>query len=169
MAQWKKPVGKSPEHPKNPHCNPPPFIHPITTMGMLLLNDHFLEFEWNMGGWRDLLGIACHHGWKPRGTRLLKQYCRIAKDKTVVWSRPVERLDRRWKGGYMSNDGQIVTARDAAALADALARSLRYIPDQEQPEETWEEDVYAPFSGPVLKNNLRMFIIFCRKGKFQIR
>ncbi len=32
----------------------------------------------------------------------------------------------RWDGGYISNDFQIVTAEDAANMADALDRSLEF-------------------------------------------
>ena len=32
----------------------------------------------------------------------------------------------RWDGGYISNDFQIVTAEDAANMADALDRSVEF-------------------------------------------
>ena len=142
-------------------------------MGIWLLNTRFMEFDWDDDLWVKLLALARLHGWKPQGTKMLKSYGRFTKDDRFLWGKPVEKWDPKWRGGYLAEedstgDRQIVATRDAAALADALARSLRQIPDERQPEKSREKDLHACFSGPLLKNNLRMFIIYCRKGRFQL-
>ena len=146
-------------------------------MGMFLLNGKFQEFDWSMVGWGRILELACAHGWKPAGTRLQNITCRfVGKDgDTIIYLWPLMKWSRRWKGGYDSNGTQIVTAPDARAMAAALARSLRHIPDEEVPPrkrvkgDEEEEEVHSYFSGKICKNNLRVFIRFCRAGAFQIR
>ncbi|MCC7519609.1 MAG: hypothetical protein IT578_10540 [Verrucomicrobiae bacterium] len=144
---------------------------------MFLLNGKFQEFDWSMHAWGRILELACAHGWRPAGTRLQESTCRfIGKDGDTCLERwPLMRWSRRWKGGYDSNDAQIVTARDARAMAAALAKSLRHIPDEEilprkkAKVDKEEEEVHSYFSGRINKNNLRVFIRFCRAGAFQIR
>jgi hypothetical protein len=53
--------------------------------------------------WQALLTLAYLYGWRPLGTEL----------DTANWSRT-----------YFSNDGQLVTAADAAGMADALSKAL---------------------------------------------
>lgn len=60
----------------------------------------------SLGQWSDILIRANKHGWEPIGTRI-----------------PASK-DPKWEGGYCSNDGQLVVAVDARALAAALDRSL---------------------------------------------
>jgi hypothetical protein len=70
-------------------------------------------------GWYMLLDLAKSNGWIPAGTiQLPVRPCyetRGSRD--------------RWGGGYCSNEAQIVTAEDAAALANALEQALDDIPD----------------------------------------
>ena len=121
------------------------------------------EFEWEQWRWPKLLRLARAHGWRPRGTSLPND--------------SEGRLDRN----YTSNDGQIVSAEDAAALADALEAALPHIPDHDAlapyqaadgmieiaprhppaPDAAW-------FSTPAGKANVAAFIRFCREGAFQI-
>jgi hypothetical protein len=66
--------------------------------------------------WAKALELARLYGWQPLGTL------------------PTPRLDfsklgADWHGVYLTNDGQIVSAEDAYALAAALERSLEDIPD----------------------------------------
>jgi hypothetical protein len=63
--------------------------------------------SFTLSQWSDILIRANKHGWEPLGTR-------IAKSK-----------DPKWEGGYCSNEGQLVVAVDARALAAALERSLK--------------------------------------------
>ena len=70
--------------------------------------------------WAKALELAGLYGWKPTGTR------------------PPSRIDfyeigAEWDGGYLTNDGQMVKAEDARALAVALERSLDDIPNENLP------------------------------------
>jgi len=121
------------------------------------------EFGWAQWHWPKLLRLAQAHGWRPRGTTL-------PGDSGGTWDR-----------NYTSNDGQIVSAEDAAALADALEAALPHIPDHDALAEYREPDgmlEIAPrhppapdsawFSTPSGKANVAAFIRFCREGAFQI-
>jgi len=79
-------------------------------MGMDLIGRNDV-FSLNWTGWRLMYETAVNNGWEPVGTE------------------PNERAPQmpdRWDGGYFSNDFQIVTAEDAANMADALDRSLEF-------------------------------------------
>ena len=101
-----------------------------------------------------------------------------------------------WNGGYASNDGQMVTAADAANLADALDTAFDDLPDQyvsifdehvdtDPLVQTVMGDLspgskvftygHAPdassvefWSGLEHKTYLRDFITYCRSGSFCI-
>ncbi len=130
---------------------------------MFLLNTKFDEFDWTMSGWGALLDLAVAHGWRPAGT--------ISRTSVRTSSRPwpFDRVLKRWRGGYDSNDAQIVTTQDARALAVALERSLRHIPDKPIKTAPEEKDPHLLLSGRATKNDIRLFITFCRRGAFQIR
>ena len=66
--------------------------------------------------WAKALELARLYGWQPLGTR---------PTPGIDFSN----LGADWLGTYLTNDGQIVTAEDAYALAAALERSLDDIPD----------------------------------------
>lgn len=66
--------------------------------------------------WAKALELGRVYGWQPMGTRLPSMY-------------ELYKLDAEWDGTYLTNDGQIVHARDAFSLAAALERSLADIPD----------------------------------------
>jgi hypothetical protein len=74
-------------------------------MGMDLLGEHGDE-RFNAFGWRECLERAVEFGWTPDGT--------VA---------PID-FPGEWKGGYCSNDYQMVTGRDARALGEALLRAV---------------------------------------------
>jgi hypothetical protein len=113
--------------------------------------------------WPKLLRLARVHGWRPRGTTL------------------PDDPGGTWDGNYTSNDGQVVGAEDAAALADALEAALPHVPDHDAlaryknadgmieiaprhppaPDAAW-------FSTPAGKANVAAFIRFCREGAFRI-
>ena len=69
------------------------------------------EAYFNIHAWPLLLKLAMTYGWQPLGTELSGE--------------------SNWDGTYFSNDLQIVTAEDAAALANALETALDDIPDHE--------------------------------------
>lgn len=89
-------------------------------------------FRWTSSGWREVLEMAESAGWEPTGT-----------------GPPRGVLKATWAGGYYSNDGQRVYARDAKRLADTLERALADTPAE-------EGDPY------------REFIAFCRAGSFRL-
>jgi hypothetical protein len=74
-------------------------------------------FRWNLIDWPKVLELGRMFGWRPAGT------IRYAEDGSP---------DPGWDGGYVTNDLQVVSAEDAAALADALERALDDIPDTPQ-------------------------------------
>ena len=82
-------------------------------------------FRWTSSGWSELLEEAEAAGWEPTGT-----------------GPPRGVLKAAWSGGYHSNDGQRVYARDAKRLADAL---------ESVAAEAYQE-----------------FIVFCRAGSFRL-
>ena len=65
------------------------------------------SFRVSNSGWPEVLAIAEKYGWKPAGTNPPKG---IKKSE--------------WDGGYHTMDGQLVTARDASALASAIDSAL---------------------------------------------
>lgn len=67
--------------------------------------------------WAKVLSLAMLYGWQPMGTRPASRI-------------EVSGLDTEdWDGTYLSNEGQIVIAKDALSLAMALEKSLDDIPD----------------------------------------
>jgi len=130
---------------------------------MIELSNGTSEFDWAQWQWPKLLRLAISHGWKPRGTTLAH-------------------AGEAWDGNYTSNDRQIVSQQDAAALADALEVALPHIPDHDAladfknaegmieiapkhppvPNAAW-------FSTPDGKALVAAFIKFCREGSFQIQ
>ena len=123
------------------------------------------DFHFDIFRWSAVLTLARNNGWEPAGT--------IFED------------DPDWQGHYDTNEGQLVTAVDAARLADALERALPDIPDHDALEHKTRE-VDLPGLGPTRlidarenlspielfsgdrKEQLRKFILYCRAGSFQI-
>ena len=66
--------------------------------------------------WAKALELARLYGWQPLGTR-------------PTPGLDFSKLGADWPGVYLTNDGQIVSAEDAYALAAALERSLVDISD----------------------------------------
>ncbi len=66
--------------------------------------------------WAKTLELAQLYGWRCMGT-----------------CPPSEALEADWLGGYLTNDGQMLTVQDASSLADALEKSLDDIPDVKTP------------------------------------
>ena len=77
-------------------------------MGYDLTNSSDDAHQWKSIGWWYLLNLARHCGWKPAGTA------------------PSDECEdpQSWDGNYFHNDGQVVTAPDASALADSLEQLL---------------------------------------------
>jgi hypothetical protein len=77
-------------------------------VGYDLANSSGGYHQWNVLGWWNVLNLARIYGWMPRGTEPPAQ----PSDLTP------------WDGNYFRNEGQRVSAEDAAAIADALNRLL---------------------------------------------
>lgn len=115
--------------------------------------------------WYGLLGLAQANGWQPRGT--LAPAWVDENGKGIDTTRPLQEAvvmysayqtprapisaDDEWPGTYDSNDGQCVTAEDAAALAAALGRAVRAKPS---------DAALASWAQPVIE--------VCRLGGFII-
>lgn len=130
-------------------------------------------FRWSTIAWDKVLDLADAHGWERAGT--LAPVC------VDEFGRPFRIAG--WDGSYDTNDGQVVLAEDAAALACALESALDDIPDFECGEKLVEMNLgsvltmemdnpdltpAAFFSGPD-KERLAEFILFCRAGAFEIK
>ena len=78
-------------------------------MGFDLTNDSGTYLRFSPSGWALALELAESYGWTPAGTTLP----------------PSGEMDASsWSGEYGTNDGQHVSADDAAALAEARARAI---------------------------------------------
>jgi hypothetical protein len=127
------------------------------------------EFAIPERDWRRILSVAQVYGWHPQGT--------AAPDEDAIdvglWS-----THRNWDGAYFPASGQHITEGDAEALADALGRALRDIPEyqpeaeilrDESPNSEWFADVppagvncLEAFKG-IRKELIRAFIVHCRE------
>ncbi len=110
-------------------------------MGMDLIGDSVTVFLSNVS-WLKALRLAEQHGWAPAGT--------VA---------PGSNTDCRWSGTYWSNDGQQISAADAAAFAAALERALEFVPEQDTGGEKWIEAslVELPTGSPLVDAWARNF------------
>lgn len=111
------------------------------------------SFDLNRGTWQGVYELGLRHGWSPRGTKvdlrpLRRRLRRQEHDPDEVDVRVMAERARHG-GTYFSNDGQTVTAGDAAALADALDRAL-------------------PTLSEVDREFYRRVIAFLRGGAFRI-
>jgi hypothetical protein len=65
--------------------------------------------------WAKALELATLYGWSPKGTQPPLEH-------------DFHMLSADWSGTYLTNDGQVVKAEDAFALAHALQKSLEPSP-----------------------------------------
>ena len=107
-------------------------------MGMNLSGDHGRHFRATLVAWDRLLQLAVEAGWQPQGTE-------APDERDGVW-------DGEGLAAYCSNDGQYVSAEDAASLGDALDWALADDYDEERLPTAY----------------VREFITFCRGGGFLI-
>ncbi len=157
-------------------------------MGMDLVNRHNDYIAFRGVVWARILYLAEDHGWKPAGT--VSPYDRDDPNSEYYFAEP-------WHGGYDTNEGQLVTAEDASALADALEAACERIPDQRirSGEHVQVGDLPASIDDPVVdflvrtgsedtmpreflkvyeffagdgKTAIKKLIAFCRKGEFRL-
>lgn len=153
--------------------------------------------SFNLTTWRLLLDLALRHGWRPAGVAKPEDEQEDEREPSIDMdpahalppesplARAVASLlpaDDPLLTSYFSNSGCVVTAADAAALAEALERALPDIPGHDAMGEktfflpslpgvplvrsTTPVNVFEWFSGK--QELLRDFIRFCRAGGFEI-
>jgi len=123
-----------------------------------LRNDAGKEFYFSTIGWAFYLNLAAiHYGWKQSGTRPPREW-------------PAS--EGPWSGAYDWNAGQIVTAQDAKAYADALAKYLADPRGKEKAQALAQElakaigvDVSADENDDTYVNS---FIEYANSGGFEI-
>jgi hypothetical protein len=103
-------------------------------LGMALIGQYGMSCDCSGLEWGHVLGVAQWYVWRPQGTRHSASV---------------------WDGNYRTNDGQVVTATDATALASALDRSLAAVSDI-----TVREPEYVRW--------IQELITLCRLGEFRI-
>src|SRR5262245_1763100 len=79
------------------------------------------DFSFPARAWQLVLTLGHWYGWRPAGTR--------APDPAYYDVQPDDLVN--WDGGYFPAAGQVMTAEDATALADALERALPDLPDHD--------------------------------------
>jgi hypothetical protein len=113
----------------------------------------------NVTAWGMLLKLSERFGWKPAGTE------------------SPAGVDE-WGGNYIGRDGQLVTDKDATALAMALERALDDIPEQAATgtrvtskggiKNGADVSPIEYFSDRKRKKAIRDFIAFCKISGFTI-
>ena len=141
-------------------------------MGVDLYAGPGRSFSTSWFGWTWLLSLAEAHGWRRQGTRADPTMIRLqlaGRDAPAAGAEPeldaaVERAAADWRGGYASNDWQVVTAEEAAAMADALARAVgRPAAEPDSPDLP-----VLPDLPPADRAAVEEFIEFLRGGQFRI-
>ena len=77
--------------------------------------------------WATALGLGLRYGWQPTGTTFSEPAVRRRHGHDAMAADVEEAVARErelWYGGYLTNDDQVVSAADAAALADASERAV---------------------------------------------
>lgn len=115
-------------------------------MGYDLRNGNSKDFRFSDREFGPMLQLAEQHGWKPHGTLLPSLY-------DIDTGEEIPSYEDDWSGFYLSNDGQIVTDEDAAALADALERALASSSELDLSQD---------------RDLIQRFIEYCRDGYFFI-
>jgi hypothetical protein len=155
---------------------------------------HFLYF----GIWQKVLELARMYGWQPEGTseppnwreqKAAREH--EQQDFDPYEPREPDTSQEIWMGQYDLYLGELVNARDAAAMADALEHALDDLPDNDMPDRTIETEMeeidqenqisisfyiiepnkalnlFEVFGGQY-KQELIDFIAFSRRGGFHI-
>ena len=142
--------------------------------------------------WSRILSLARFYGWQPMGT--LPPFIHNLRQRAYEDS--TDATHGVWDGTYLRNEGQLVQATDALAMAIALEMSLDDIPDVNPERDTALEDDLPEWLSPAekalirdglvdheynvsvilpfeyfagdAKQNLIEFIRFCMLGEFVI-
>jgi len=114
------------------------------------------KFSWRLFYWPRVLDLARIYGWKPAGTLPPRS-----------WPR-----GKPWNDAYHANDGGIVTAADALALAGAVERFLPDLPRASRYPDgiplsqlAWDRGfIVAMLSGEPERARLEAFAAYCRRS-----
>jgi len=85
-----------------------------------LTRDDGAQLRVSGDAWESSLELAFLYGWRPVGTEA---------PRTAAWRRSAESGGPAWDHNYFTHESQHVTATDARALAEAVFRALRAVPD----------------------------------------
>ena len=88
---------------------------------LVSLNDKRKTINVDLIIWIKLLDLSKMYGWVPIGTYI----------PSIDNSIPSNHMSMIWHGSYHTNEGQIVSTKDALALANGLKAALDDIPDHE--------------------------------------
>lgn len=122
-------------------------------MGYVFSGDDQRDFSMSQLAWPAVLAIACAHGWEPMGT--------LHGGIEELGGKPEE-----WKGSYVGNCGQEVTADDAYALGRAIRTALKD-KSYESSSDLCDECV-ALVQDPIGRERLAQFAEFCMSTGFYI-
>lgn len=142
-------------------------------MGMDLTSESGDDLRLNNFAWATVLELAQRYGWQPRGTLPPED-----------WEEAGDEPGESWDGDdYGSNEGQLVTAEDAAGIAEALQAALSDpgatavlaemgAEERRQIEQMVPPELMASFAGmpsfEEYRPTIEMFATFCCKGGFRI-
>ena len=151
-------------------------------MAFDLFNEHGHHFRTGNRTWRKFITLAMMYGWQPAGTLRPEE-----------WDNYERLKDEEWEGDYLTNNGQIVAAQDALAMAVALEEALEEIPDEDPSQDDKPErradlsevlleefvaqqvalvrGVRSPAAIEVTgiyKDKISELVDFCRQGSFRI-
>lgn len=142
-------------------------------MGMDLISESGDDLRLNNFAWATVLELAQRYGWEPRGTLPPEDWMEVGGEAGESWD---------WDD-YGSNEGQLVTAEDAAGIAQALESALSDpgaaaalaemgAEERRQIEQMLPPEVAASFAGmpsfEEYRPTIEQFAVFCRKGGFRI-
>lgn len=165
-------------------------------MGYDLVGEGGRYYRFNVRAWPYTFDLAVAFGWKPAGTKpqvlvnaetgeVIDEEADDAPFSLDVPTKLVMDLeDKSWDGSnYFSNDGQLVTSEDAAALAAALERALQAYRDADLPNgghgtpslvarlfgrRNSRQDNALRQMNEQFASDLKEFIDFCLQGEFAI-
>lgn len=87
------------------------------------------SFHLNSWAWGDALRLASENGWEPAGTQFNREFHEgfLEKEPPEKRSLVLDQWEAEWCAmNYVTNDHQIVSREDAAALGEALRHEIGF-------------------------------------------
>ncbi len=142
-------------------------------------------FRFSNSGWADVYQLAIEFSWQPSGTspslngiRSYRYALRRDGSSDLKVQQAIQSYRAQYDGGYHSNDGQVVSARDAKQLAESLSTALaavttlftvRGLRTKTRCDFTRKLlNELKSYSDPDNRKMLAEFISFCEAGRFAI-